>query len=233
MKHLFRFALILSSLVSCGPLLAQHVALAVAAAAADSTPADTLTAPALLSGRSAETAVATTTSGQRVTLQQQARISAIVPRRATIRSLMLPGLGQIYNRQYWKVPVIYAGLGVAVGFFSWNQQLYTQYLTGYREACGSAAVNPLFGTKTAVVGGTIRTVDYLKRATEQYGRQRDLTVILTVAGWLLNAVEANVAAHLMTFDISDDLSIRVKPDLLSGAGTGVVPGLRVSIAPGR
>lgn len=242
MKHVSLFMLALFTPRPIGPLLAKNPALYPPSAQTDSTPVVVL--PALLSVDSLPTTASlpnrydaspplTGADTQRVTARQQAQIHKIVPRRATIRSLMLPGLGQVYNRQYWKVPVIYAGFGIAVFFFTTNQNSYTQYITSYREAYRSPAINPFLGTKTAVVQGTIRTVDYLKRATAYYGRQRDLTVILTVAGWLLNAVEANVAAHLKTFDISEDLSMQVRPGVWSLPETGLVPGVRVTFVVNR
>ena len=158
-----------------------------------------------------------------LTAGQQAKITKINPRKATIRSLILPGWGQFYNRQYWKIPVIYAGLGVAIGFYSWNNARYGQYLAGYREA-----YNAPTSEKTAIVRGELRSVDQLKRFSDQFRRQRDLTIILTVVGWALNAVEANVAAHLKTFDISDDISMRIGPTVLPGMGLGRVPGIRVT-----
>ncbi len=236
MKQVSLFVLALFNLTPISLSQAKNPALHPPSAHTDSTPVmvlsalfliDSLSSTALPPNRFCAAPLPTSADTQRVTVRQQARIHEIVPRRATIRSLILPGLGQVYNRQYWKVPVIYAGFGIAVYFFTTNQNLYTRYITGYREAYRSPAINPLFGMKTAVVLGAVRTVDYLKRATDYYGRQRDLTVILTVAGWLLNAVEANVAAHLKTFDISEDLSMQVKPGLLSLSEIGLAPGVRV------
>ncbi|CCH55428.1 hypothetical protein BN8_04686 [Fibrisoma limi BUZ 3] len=159
----------------------------------------------------------------RVTPTQQAKIRKIVPRKATIRSLLVPGLGQIYNRQYWKLPFIYGGLAGAIIAFRWNQDLYNQYVSGYREAFNSTS------SKVAVVRGQVLSVDQLKRASDQFRRQRDLTVILTAAGWALNAVEANVAAHLKTFDLSDDLTLKIHPSIQPTGGLGIVPGVRLAM----
>lgn len=165
----------------------------------------------------------------RITPKQQAEIRRIIPREATIRSLMLPGLGQIYNRQYWKLPFIYGGAVAAVVVFQFNQQLYKAYSAGYEEAYNQTAVNPLYGVKTATVRGKVLSVAQLKQASDQFRQQRDLTIILTAAGWALNAVEANVAAHLKTFDLSDDISLNVHPSVLPLPGVGLVPGVRVAM----
>lgn len=147
------------------------------------------------------------------------------PRKATLRSLVLPGLGQLYNRQPWKLGLIYGGAGAAYYFFQTNQRLYARYLTGYEAAYLSVGT----GTKTAIIDGRILSIQQLKRASDQYHQQRDLTLILTVVGWALNALEANVAAHLMNFDLSDNLSIRVTPSLLPTTLTGLVPGVRLTM----
>lgn len=165
----------------------------------------------------------------RLNPKQQAEIRRIIPRKATIRSLMVPGLGQIYNRQYWKLPFIYGGAVAAVVVFQFNQRLYNAYSAGYEEAYNQSAVNPLYGVKTATVRGRVLSVAQLKQATDQFRQQRDLTIILTAVGWALNAVEANVAAHLKTFDLSDDISLNVHPNVLPLPGAGLVPGVRVAM----
>jgi hypothetical protein len=174
-----------------------------------------------------ENGAATLDTGQ-VTAAQEAKIRKIVPRKATIRSLIFPGLGQIYNRQFWKLPFIYGGLIGAVYSFQWNQNLYNQYVNGYRVAYNSTTINPLYQAKVATVRDRVLTVQQLKRASDQFQRQRDLTIILTAVGWALNAVEANVAAHMKTFDLSDDISMKVHPNVLPMPGTGIVPGVRVA-----
>jgi hypothetical protein len=146
------------------------------------------------------------------------------PRQATVRSALLPGLGQLYNHQPWKLGLVYGGAGAAFYFFRSNQSLYVRYLAGYQTAYLSTTA----GTKTATVDGYVLSIQQLKRASDQYRQQRDLTLILTAVGWVLNAVEANVAAHLMSFDLSDDLSLRVAPSLLPTGVTGFVPGLRLT-----
>ena len=97
-------------------------------------------------------------------LRKQATALEISPRKATIRSLLLPGLGQIYNRQTWKSAFIYGGAGAAIYLFNRNQRLYFQYSAGYREAYNLITTS----TKTAVVNGRVLSVQQLKRATDRY-----------------------------------------------------------------
>lgn len=125
------------------------------------------------------------------------------PRAAMIMSMCLPGLGQVYNKKYWKVPIIYAGLGTTLYFFNVNHKLYRQYKEGY--------VN-----KTDTAASTIDT--YPEYSTTQlleqqsyHQKYRDLNVILTALVYTINVVDAYVDAHLMRFDVSDDLSFHIAP----------------------
>ena len=157
-----------------------------------------------------------------LSVRQNAAIHKIIPRKATIRSLMLPGLGQAYNRQYYKIPFIYAGFGIIVYDIITFTGTYNEYLDGYKTAYYSTAT-----TKTAVVRGRELTVQQLKQQSDFWRRNRDLNVLLGVLLWGLQAVEANVAAHLKTFDISDDISATWKPTLLPTVG-GLAPGVRLT-----
>lgn len=164
----------------------------------------------------------------RVTAKQEEKIHKIIPKKATIRSLMFPGLGQIYNRQYWKLPFIYGGLGAAIFAFQFNQRNYRKYEDAYSEAYHQTEIDPIYNTKVAIVDGKKYSVTTLQQASNQYHQWRDLTIIATAAGWALVAVEANVAAHLKTFDLTDDISMRIEPNVLPMPGTGIVPGVRVA-----
>ena len=140
----------------------------------------------------------------------------IIPRVATIRSLILPGLGQAYNRQYWKLPLV-AGAFVSLGMIAnWNDVRYAKYREYYYQV-STHVDDPSYKPPTTVAvpyeDGTIRDLDVnqLKRLTDGYRRNRDYTYIGMVLAWTLNVVDANVSAHLKTFDVSDDISLKVKP----------------------
>ncbi|GAA4459709.1 hypothetical protein GCM10023189_33760 [Nibrella saemangeumensis] len=158
----------------------------------------------------------------RLTKIQTAKIQKIVPKKATLLSLALPGLGQAYNRQYWKIPIIYGGFAIfGYNIVSFNQR-FKEFETGYRTAYNST------GTKTAFVRGREYSVQQLKLGYDTYRRWRDLNIILSVAFWAVNAVEANVAAHLRTFDLSDDLSLRVRPGMQRMPGSRAIPGVQLT-----
>lgn len=141
------------------------------------------------------------------------------PKKAVIYSAIFPGLGQIYNRQYWKLPILYGGF---VGFtyaITWNNGYYRDYLGGYQDIMDS---NPEtirwhdmlpYGMDPATVDQSWFT-DVLKQRKDYYRYYRDLSVIGTVALYLLAIVDAYVDAQLFDFDMSPDLSMRVEPALL-------------------
>jgi hypothetical protein len=140
----------------------------------------------------------------------------IIPRQATLKSLMIPGWGQVYNRQYWKLPIV-AGAFVTLGMIAnYNNVRYAKYRDFYYQV-SPRAEDPSFKPPTTVVvpyeDGTNRDLDInqLKRLTDGYRRNRDYTYIGMVLAWTLNVVDANVSAHLKTFDVSDDISLKVKP----------------------
>lgn len=194
-------------------------------------PAATSGEPDVRVGGSVLTTAGDSLSQQPDTVQlsarQNAQIRKIIPRIATIRSLMLPGLGQIYNRQYYKLPFVYAGFTVLIYDIINFNKLYKLYEAGYAQAYNST-ISATVPYKVAVVRGRELGVQQLKQASDAYHNYRDLNVILTVAFWGIQAVEANVAAHLKTFDLSDNLSLNWKPTLLLSPTTGVIPGIRLT-----
>lgn len=140
----------------------------------------------------------------------------IIPRKATLKSLMIPGWGQLYNRQYWKLPLVagaFATLGVIANY---NNVRYTKYRDFYYQV-SPRVEDPSYKPPTTVSvpyeDGTIRDLDInqLKRLTDGFRRNRDYTYIGMVLAWTFNVVDANVSAHLKTFDVSDDISLKVKP----------------------
>jgi Family of unknown function (DUF5683) len=176
------------------------------------------------------------------------------PRKAAYYSLALPGLGQVYNKQYWKVPI--AGLAVITPiYFAHNFNVryidfLVPYLSFYTKIVNGEPVevatpvktsadvfvrdgNAFLGTLVLRQTGTTRnlTLDQVTQGKELYRRYRDLNIFLTFGLLALNAIEANVAAHLKTFDMSDDISWRVEPDIQANPFTGSVLGAKIIISP--
>jgi len=123
------------------------------------------------------------------------------PKKAMIRSIILPGLGQAYNKQYWKIPVVYAGFGALIYAASYNADLYYTYRKAYREKIDGLPVYP--NTTPAT----------LRQARDNARKNMELSYIALVGVYGLNVLDAFVSAHLKTFEISDDIGLRIKPDL--------------------
>jgi len=130
------------------------------------------------------------------------------PHKATIYSLILPGLGQAYNKKYWKIPIIYAGFGVFYYFISFNQKEYVKWKDAYYHALVNDGTEPPVNEYEELYGS--RT-DILKDQKDYYRRNRDLTYILTGLWYILNVIDATVDAHLFTWDVDEDLSLRWQP----------------------
>jgi len=138
------------------------------------------------------------------------------PRLATIRSAIIPGWGQAYNRKYWKIPFIYAALGTTAGIFIYNLKTYNQFKTAYRQSViDSGLVNdPAIDPSLRIYS----QADLL--ANRNIFRQNiDYSVLFFIIFWGLNIVDATVDAHLKTFDVSDDISFELKPGYSEMANT--------------
>jgi hypothetical protein len=145
------------------------------------------------------------------------------PKKASIYSAILPGLGQAYNKKYWKIPVIYAGFGAFVYFADWNNGWYVVFKDAYRDlSVREGFDSEVFIKKYSKIPilATIdytnsvdkkNTLDYLTKAQDYYRRNRDLLIISTAAFYALNIIDASVDAHLFYFDISDNLTLNWHP----------------------
>ena len=134
------------------------------------------------------------------------------PTKATIMSACLPGLGQIYNRKWWKVPIVYAGLG-GLGYLSYsNFSEYRSYLHAYEYNTGDLPEGVTLNDHETELANRY-TAGQLQTYKESYRRDFELFTILTVVWYGLNIVDACVDGHLYNYDISDDLSFSVDPYL--------------------
>ena len=124
------------------------------------------------------------------------------PERAAMLSATLPGLGQVYNGRYWKVPIIYAGFGTLAYFLNMNSSEYQRWRTAYVARVDG---NP------NTVDGYPHSTDQLERAMRFYRRNLEVTYLLGAALYILNILDANVDAHLLDFDVREDLGLRMQP----------------------
>ncbi len=132
------------------------------------------------------------------------------PRKAALYSAVLPGLGQAYNKKYWKIPVVYAGFGALAYSFNYNQTRFIKYRNAYRYR-----IDGDVNTVDNYVG--IYSDENLNTLQKYYHRYRDLTVIGVALLYVLNVVDASVDGHLFTFDVSDNLSMNIQPTLINTA----------------
>ncbi len=146
------------------------------------------------------------------------------PRKATIYSAILPGLGQAYNKKYWKIPLIYVGFGTIGYFVHWNNDKYQLFRRGYVHLTDG---NP--DTQDYLKIEAVRRNNYnlddpnqlnnlrtgLVRQQDYFRRNRDLLIISILGFYGLNIIDASVDAHLFDFDISDDLTMNWSPSLVT------------------
>jgi hypothetical protein len=127
-------------------------------------------------------------------------VDPLSPAKAGFYSAVLPGLGQAHNKKYWKIPIIYIGLGSGIYFYTWNNKKYHEFRDEYkRRLDGTSDPNhPIYGELDD---------DRLIRGQKFHQKNRDLSALITAAIYILNIVDANVDAHLMQFNVNDNLSI--------------------------
>lgn len=142
------------------------------------------------------------------------------PRKALLYAAIVPGLGQIYNKKYWKLPLVYGGfiaIGYGINFYQkgynkYKEQLYYNLENGYTE---DNDIRP---------GDSYTTANY-RRIVDQYKRQRDLMIILMGGMYLLQIIDAHVDAHLKEFDLNPNLQVSIQPTVeqnsLIGRQSGV------------
>lgn len=128
-------------------------------------------------------------------------IDALAPARAAFLTSVVPGLGQIYNKSYWKVPLVYAGIGIPAYLWADNQKQYTSYRNEYKRRLQGIVDkdHPTFGGLDDQ-----RLLD----AQKFYRQNRDLSVVVTIGFYILSIVDANVDAHLSQFNVNENLTIK-------------------------
>ncbi len=132
----------------------------------------------------------------------------LAPSQAAFYSAVLPGLGQAYNKKYWKIPIIYIGIGTSIYLRIDNEKSYNRYRDAYKRRLAGYTDDEFQGVSD----------ETLIRAQRRTKRNMDVSTAVAVGFYLLNIIDANVDAHLKQFNISDDLSLSPHIDIdLSGA----------------
>ncbi|MDX1326759.1 MAG: DUF5683 domain-containing protein [Arenibacter sp.] len=148
-------------------------------------------------------------------------INPLAPSKAAFYSAVFPGLGQIYNKRYWKVPIVYAAIGTGVYAYTYNDDLYNRFRTAFKRRQAGFTDDEFYDLGTPNPPGSPPDFSNqaLENAQERYQRDRDLWLLVTIGMYVLNIVDANVDAHLKQFNVDDDLSLDFKPFLDTDALT--------------
>lgn len=131
--------------------------------------------------------------------------------KATTLSTICPGAGQIYNKSYWRVPIVVGGFSAMIYCVDWNNRGYQRFQKAYRLKAAYDADPSLFPNGSQDEFGGRYSASFLKNLRNSYRRNRDLCIILSAGLYILQIVDAHVDAHLRDYDISRDLSVSITP----------------------
>ncbi len=143
-------------------------------------------------------------------------------KRAMWLALVIPGGGQIYNRKYWKLPIFYGGMMGCIYALTWNNMMYRDYSQAYLDIMDSDPTTESYN-KFLHLGATItpaneeRYKKLFKSRKDKYRRWRDMSMFALIGVYALSVIDAYVDAELSEFDISKDLSLRVRPTVITGS----------------
>ena len=157
--------------------------------------------------------------------------------KATTLSMICPGAGQIYNKSYWRVPIVVGGFATTIYCIDWNNRGYQRFQKAYRLLTEYEANPALYPNGSPDEFGGRYSTSFLKNLRNSYRRNRDLCIILTAGLYILQIVDAHVDAHLQTYDISKDLSVSLTPAigysynrLNPSSGGGATLGMNLSLS---
>ena len=141
-------------------------------------------------------------------------------KRAMWLALVLPGAGQIYNRKYWKLPIIYGGFVGCAYAMSWNNQMYHDYSQAYLDIMDddptTDSYNQFLHLGAQIDANNIeRYKEIFRKRKDRYRRWRDMSMFVMIGVYAFSVIDAYVDASLSEFDISDDLSLRVEPTVIN------------------
>lgn len=184
------------------------------------------------------------------TVQVESSVKVHSPHKATMYSVILPGLGQAYNKKYWKIPILYAGIGATVYAINWNTKRFKEYKNGFRdfstflewknlpEEQQSQTPRPTADSYQGILERNWEETDsrtdewfknQLQNRKDSFKHDRDLSYIILAGVYVLNIIDAAVDAHLMNFNVNDELTLRVEPAVSYSAFTGNSLGFRCQI----
>ncbi|WP_405569877.1 DUF5683 domain-containing protein [Winogradskyella sp. Asnod2-B02-A] len=125
-------------------------------------------------------------------------IDPLRPSKAAFYSAVLPGLGQAYNKKYWKIPIVWGAIGAGVYFYVRNDKQYDRYRDAYKSRLAGFEDDEFYG---------VISDDGLIRAQQQFNRNKEMSLLITIGLYALNVIDANVDAHLLQFNVDENLSL--------------------------
>ncbi|RCW92282.1 DUF5683 domain-containing protein [Winogradskyella arenosi] len=125
-------------------------------------------------------------------------IDPLRPSKAAFYSAILPGLGQAYNKRYWKIPIVWGAIGTGIYFYTRNDKQFDRYRDAYKRRLAGYTDDEFYG---------LISEDGLIRAQEQFRRNKEMSALITLGLYALNILDANIDAHLLQFNVDENLSL--------------------------
>lgn len=195
-----------------------------------------LTIPLLTWSQEKDTLIVTDTSGKVVASKKVRKETAwrdsagsriYKPGKAALYSAICPGLGQIYNRKYWKVPIVYAAIGIPVYTFFDNRTWYNRTRYALAVAESTTPNTPEYADSLNNVHSSLlplvqdKQTNSLLNYRNEFRKNMDYSILFTLLFWGLNVVDATVDAHLKGFNVNENLSMQIKPAVISNRAIGL------------
>ena len=134
-------------------------------------------------------------------------------------ALVFPGAGQIYNRKYWKLPIVYGGFVGCTYALSWNNKMYKDYSQAYLDIMdddpNTKSYEDFLPMNSSIAGQEERFKEIFRKRKDAYRRQRDLSIFAFIGVYLLSVIDAYVDAELSDFDITKDIGLKVEPAMFN------------------
>lgn len=144
---------------------------------------------------------------------QKREVNPLAPSKAAFYSAILPGLGQAYNKRYWKIPIVWGALGIGIYAYNFNNGEYNRFRDAFKRRRAGFTDDEFYDINgSGIVPGSPDISDEaLQNAQETAQRDRDLSLAITIGLYILNIVDANVDAHLKQFNVDQDLALDIRP----------------------
>ncbi|GAA4238918.1 DUF5683 domain-containing protein [Postechiella marina] len=141
-------------------------------------------------------------------IQVSTPINVLAPAKAAFYSAILPGLGQAYNKKYWKIPIVYAALGTGVYFYIDNNNQYNRYRDAYKSRLAGFETDEFYfdGNGNKLEAPRV-TTEGLQRAQKLFRKNKEVSLLVTLGLYALNIIDANVDAHLLQYNVDENLTL--------------------------